>query len=127
MIAPPNPHLHAVNPDAELDAKDADIGATTPDSPAEAERRQVWSLAPSPARLGLIAGGALAILLGAVIGFWLGRRSAARPQRRIKRVASSVESAGELVPVVLKLLSNPIIRSLVVKQALRQVNRRMAA
>jgi hypothetical protein len=123
VIAPTNPHLHTVNPDAELDAEDADIGATTPDSPAEAERRQVWSLAPSPARLGLIAGGAVAILLGAVVGFWLGRRSATRPQRKLKRAASSVESAGELVPVALKLLSNPIVRSLIVKQTVRQLNR----
>jgi hypothetical protein len=123
VISPTNPHLHAVNPDAELDAEDADIGTTTPDSPAEAERRQVWSLAPSPARLGLIAGGAVAILLGAAIGFWLGRRSAPTPRRRLKHAASTVEAAGELVPAALHLLSNPIVRSLVVKQAVRQLTR----
>jgi len=127
VIAPSNPHLNAVNPDAELDADAADIGATTPKGPAEAEKRQLWSLAPSPERLGLFAGGLVAILLGAAIGFWLGRRSALRPSRPVRRATSTVAAAADLAPVALRLLSNPIVRALVVKQTIKQINRRIAA
>jgi hypothetical protein len=127
VIAPSNPHLHAVNPDAELDADDADIGATAPAGPAEAEKRQLWSLAPSPKHLSLYAGGLVAILLGAAIGFWLGRRSALRPSRPVRRATSTVAAAADLAPVALRLLSNPIVRALVVKQAIKQFSRRIAA
>jgi hypothetical protein len=110
-----------------VDTHDPDIeppaSRSEPVSPAEAQRRQVWTLAPSPDSLSMAAGGAAAIVFGGAVGFWLGRRSAPRP---VRRAAVNFESAVALAPVAMQLLRNPLIRALAVRVLVRQLSKRIA-
>jgi hypothetical protein len=123
--------LHALDPDPHLDAHDPDTEPPTsrsePVSPAEAQRRQIWTLAPAPPTLTTILGGVAAILFGGAIGFWLGRRTAPRPARPVRHAAATFESVAELAPVALNLLKNPLIRTMAVRILVRQLSKRIAS
>jgi hypothetical protein len=130
-MATPRSTIRALGTDPTFDAHDPDTeppaSRAEPVSPSEAQRRQIWELAPSPATLATIAGGVLAVLLGGALGFWLGRRTAPRPARPVRHFAATVESAAELAPVALNLLKNPLIRAMAVRMIVRQLNKRIAS
>jgi hypothetical protein len=123
--------IRALDPDTDLDARDPDIeppaSRTEPVSPAEAQRRQIWTLAPAPPTLATVAGGVAAILFGGAIGFWIGRRTAPRPARPIRHAAATFESVAELAPVALNLLKNPLVRTMAVRMVVRQLSKRIAS
>jgi hypothetical protein len=127
VIASSRSTLYDLNADATMDARDPDIeppaSLSEPVSPAEAQRRQIWTLAPSPNTVSMVAGGAAAIGLGGAVGFWLGRRTAPRP---VHRAAINLESAVALAPVAMQLLRNPLIRTLAVRMLVRQLSKRIA-
>jgi hypothetical protein len=122
------PH-YAKTPDRIAFVHDADTeppaSLTEPVTPAEAERRQFWELSPPPERLAMIAGGVAAVVAGGAVGYWLGRRSAPPAPRKIGRAAATFESALELAPVAMNLLSNPLIRTLAVRMLVRQIKNRI--
>ena len=123
--------LDALDPDSDLDAHEPDIvppaSRSEPVSPAEAQRRQIWTLAPAPPSPATVAGGLAAIVFGGAVGFWIGRRTAPRPTLPIQRAAATIESAAELAPVALSLLKNPLIRAMAVRILVRQLGRRIAS
>src|SRR4051812_23990352 len=123
--------LHPVDPDDDRESEDAHadpaVRAAEPVAPAEAQRRQIWGLSPPPASLGMLVTGAVAILIGATVGFWLGRRTASKPVRKLQRAASTAEAAFDLVPVAVQLLSNPIVRTQLMRLAVGQLSRRFAS
>ncbi len=127
MISSSRSTLYDLNSDADIDSHDPDIeppaSLSEPVSPSEAQRRQIWALAPPPNTLSMVAGGAAAIGLGGAVGFWLGRRTAPRP---VHRAAINFESAVALAPVAMQLLRNPLIRTLAVRVLVRQLGKRIA-
>ena len=131
MIAPSNPTSRAVNVESfeDLDDTDADVASIIgeADRPAEAERRQIMALVPERANLTMLGVGAASILLGGAVGFWLGRRTAPKPARQVRHAAATLQSAMDLAPVAVRLLSNPLIRAMALKIAMRQLSRRVAA
>lgn len=96
-----------------------------PVRPSDAQRQHLLGLAPPPRIVALVAGGVAAALAGGAVGYWLGRRSAPRPARTVRRLASRIDSAAELAPVAMGLLANPLIRALVIRLLMRQMSRRI--
>jgi hypothetical protein len=127
VIASSRSALHDLDADDTYDDRDPDIeppaSRTEPVAPGEAQRRQIWTLAPSPDGLTMLAGGTAAVLLGGAVGFWLGRRTAPRP---VQRSVVNLESAVALAPVAMRLLKNPLIRAMAVRLIVRQLSKRIA-
>jgi hypothetical protein len=96
-----------------------------PVRPAVAQRRQLLALVPPPKRLTALLGGLAAVTAGGAAGFWLSRRSAARRRRPIRRVASRVEATAGLIPLAIRLLANPVVRTVLARIIMRQMRRRI--
>jgi hypothetical protein len=74
----------------------------------------------------MMAGGAVAAaVVGGAVGFWLGKRRAARPVRPVRRFASTVDSAIGLAPVAMNLLANPLVRTMALRILVRQLSKRI--
>jgi hypothetical protein len=131
MSTQPWPRAHDFNAHSESDAEHEDaesrFGPNEPIRPGEAQRRQVLSLVPSPRALATIGGGIAAVLLGGAVGFWLGRRTAPKPLRPVRRTAATFESAVALAPVAMRLLANPLIRTMAIRMVIKQLNKRIAS
>jgi hypothetical protein len=129
MVARSTPPLHDISVDESIDAQDVDPDSAKrpyePVRPAEAPRQQALALAPSPARVALIGGGIAAAFAGGAVGYWMGKRHAGRPARPLRRVVATADAAIELVPVVMHLLTNPLVRALAIRILLRQISRRI--
>ena len=112
--------------DPQFDAGDPTSAPSEGTRPSDAAERQMRALAPAPDRLLLtIGGGIAAALAGGAVGFWLGRRSAPRPARPVRRLAARFDSAIDLAPVAMQLLGNPLIRTLAIRLLMRQLGRRI--
>jgi hypothetical protein len=67
------------------------------------------------------------VLLGGAVGFWLGRRTAPKPPKPVRRTAATIESAVALAPVAMRLLANPLIRTMAIRMVIKQLNKRIAS
>lgn len=119
--------LHNDDLEAQATSEDDRIAAfdsaedVEPVQPAVAARKQALEMAPPTRTVTMIAGGAAAVLLGGAVGYWLGARRASAPIRKVKRTASTVERAVELLPVAMQLLANPVVRSLAIRLLMRRL------
>jgi hypothetical protein len=129
MVARSTPPLRDMSMNPRPDGQDLDPDSAgspvEPVRPSEAPRHQALALVPSPSQVAMIGGGIAAALVGGAIGYWLGKRHAQRPARPIRRVASTVDSVVELLPVAMHLLGNPLVRALTIRMLLRQISRRI--
>jgi hypothetical protein len=119
--------LHPVDPEALADAEDERIAAfdnaedVEPTRPATAARKQAFRLVEATPPVATIVGGAAAVLAGGAIGYWLGARRSAQPAKKAKHAAANVEHAMELLPVAMRLLANPMVRTLAVRMVMRRL------
>ncbi len=112
-----------------VDSSDDDLddtdGGYEPVRPATAQRRQLLDLVPAPTDPATLALGAAVVTLGGALGFWLARRKPEAPARPMKRAATRVEAAVDLAPLIIRLLSNPMMRTLILRIVMRQISSRI--
>jgi hypothetical protein len=95
--------------------------------PADAQRGQLLALAPSPSQMKLAGGGVLAMVVGGLAGYWLAERRAQKRASESRRATDMVAAAVELMPVLMRLMANPLVRAMVLRMVMRQISRRLPA
>lgn len=119
--------LRSVDSEAHADADDHRIAAF--DDAQDVERRKTakssggrgFRLVEAAPPVSTLLYGSAAVLLGGAAGYWLGARRSERPTRKLKQTASNVEHAVELLPVAMRLLANPMVRSLAIRLLMRRL------
>jgi hypothetical protein len=73
----------------------------------------------------LLGSAILAALAGGAVGFWLGKRQTPPPARPMRNAAAAIDAALDLAPAAMRLLANPIVRTLAIRVLMRQIAQRI--